>query len=93
MSGRSLKGRAKGRAGADGRRRRAAEPQRPESQAAEKGRRASAAAMAEEQRPRDEVPRRPGEALGMRDGASFKDRNCHIVRKDQRGTKNNYVLV
>lgn len=28
----------------------------------------------------------------MRDGASFKDRNCHIVRKDQRGTKNNYVL-
>lgn len=62
MSGRSLKGRAKGRAGADGRRRRAAEPQRPESQAAEKGRRARAAAMAEEQRPRAEVPRRPGEA-------------------------------
>lgn len=88
-----MESRAKGRAGADGRRRRAAEPQRPESQAAEKGRRARAAAMAEEQRPRDEVPRRPGEALGMRDGASFKDRNCHIARKDQRGTKNNYVLV
>lgn len=83
-----MESREKGRTEADGRRRREAKPQRPENQEAEKGRPASARAMAEGQRPGDKVSRRLGDALGIRDGRSFQDRNCHVVRKDQGGTKN-----